>query len=118
MEKPTMRKIAEHIGTQPEILNDYMASLFQVLLLNSSTASAYSLTRPILSLLLANDSSFFYVRDNLIAIQTSEENQEKLSIEFGKLLDGIQQSLETSNRDKFTQKLTAFKNTVREFLTF
>jgi len=118
-DKPSMRKIHEHLTTHPDILNDYMSKLFEVLILNSSTASAYSITRPILSLLLATEySAFKYVRTTLLAVQTSEENQKTLDMEFSKLMEDIQPSLETSNRDKFTQKLNSFKNNVREFLTF
>ena len=46
------------------------------------------------------------------------ENQEKLKDEFTKLTAEIQRSVETANRDRFTQKLTLFRLNVRVFLTF
>lgn len=46
------------------------------------------------------------------------ENQEKLQAEFTKLTTDIQRSVETANRDRFTQKLTLFRLNVRVFLTF
>jgi hypothetical protein len=53
----------------------------------------------------------------LIRSQTAE-NQEKLSEEFAKLTQDFQRSVETANRDRFTQKLTVFRINVRQFLTF
>ena len=53
----------------------------------------------------------------LIRTQTPE-NQEKLTDEFTKLTADIQRSVETANRDRFTQKLTVFRLNVRLFLTF
>ena len=53
----------------------------------------------------------------LVRTQT-QENQEKLTEEFTKLTADIQRSVETANRDRFTQKLTLFRLNVRQFLTF
>jgi hypothetical protein len=53
----------------------------------------------------------------LVHSQTPE-NQEKLKEEFSKLTVDIQRSVETANRDRFTQKLTVFRLNVRQFLSF
>jgi hypothetical protein len=53
----------------------------------------------------------------LLLTQTPE-NQEKLTEEFTKLTADIQRSVETANRDRFTQKLTLFRLNVRQFLSF
>lgn len=53
----------------------------------------------------------------LVRSQTPE-CQEKLTEEFTKLTADIQRSVETANRDRFTQKLTLFRLNVRQFLTF
>lgn len=74
------------------------------------------MTRPILSLLLANESSYTDYQTQLISTQTPE-NQERLREEFAKLTSDIQRSVELANRDKFTQKLTMFRLNVRHFLT-
>jgi hypothetical protein len=86
-------------------------------LLLTSHANHWAVTRPILSLMLASEASFAEYQNELVATQTLE-NQEKLRDEFAKLTSDIQRSVETANRDRFTQKLTLFRLSVRQFLTF
>jgi exportin-7 len=115
IEKPTMQLIRGHVASDPEALPQLMSTLFSALLF-SSQANQWAITRPILSLLLADESSYTHYQNQLISTQ-SPENQEKLREEFGRLITDVQQSVESANRDKFTQKLTAFRLNVRQFLT-
>ncbi len=93
-----------------------MSTLLNTLLLTSH-ANHWAVTRPILSLMLASEASFAEYQNELLMTQTPE-NQEKLKDEFSKLTADIQRSVETANRDRFTQKLTLFRLSVRQFLTF
>jgi exportin-7 len=72
--------------------------------------------RPMLSLMLASESSFSAYKDHLLSTQ-SPENQAKLNETLNKLLADVNRSLDSANRDRFTQKLTAFRVTARAFLT-
>jgi exportin-7 len=114
-EKPTVQMIRSHIASEPEILHKLMATLFNLLLFNSH-ANHWAVTRPILSLMLASEDSFNEYQNQLISTQ-STENREKLQEEFTKLTTDVQRSVDTSNRDKFTQKLTMFRIGVRQFLS-
>jgi len=114
-DKPTMQMIRNHIESDPTSLHNIMSTLFNALLFNSQ-ANQWALTRPILSLLLADQTTYAAFQAQLIASQ-NPENQAKLIEEFSKLLLDIQQSVESTNRDKFTQKLTVFRLNVRQFLT-
>ena len=115
-EKPTVQLIRTHMASEPEMLNQLMATLFNSLLF-ATHANHWAVTRPILSLMLASEASFTQYQDQLIATQ-SPEKKERLREEFGKLTADIQRSVEVTNRDKFTQKLTMFRLNVRTFLTF
>lgn len=114
-DKPTVRMIRSHIQSEPEILHQLMATLFNSLLF-ASHANHWAVTRPILSLLLASEASFNDYQTHLISTQALE-NHDKLREEFAKLTADIQRSVETTNRDRFTQKLTMFRLNVRQFLT-
>ena len=114
-DKPTVQLIRMHMQSDPEIWHQLMATLFNSLLY-ASHANHWAVTRPILSLLLASEGAFQDYQTQLISTQ-SPENQEKLKEEFTKLTADIQRSLETTNRDRFTQKLTMFRLNVRQFLT-
>ncbi len=101
--------------------------------------SPWAVTRPILSMLLADEGCFHFVQETLVAEQITESGRRLLSDEFAKLtsegsattsfsigigggLYGVQsttsgrlqQSLEIYNRDKFTQRLIAFKSNTRD----
>ena len=114
-DKPTVRLIRQHMGSESDVLHQLMATLFNQLLF-ASHANHWAVTRPILSLLLASEESFTDYSNQLIVTQ-SEENRGKLQEEFTKLTADIQRSVETANRDRFTQKLTIFRLNVRGFLT-
>lgn len=115
-EKSTVQRIRAHIQSEPDILNQLMSTLFNSLLFTSH-ANHWAVTRPILSLLLASEQSFQAYQDQLLTSQ-SVQNQDKLKEEFSRLVLDVQRSVETSNRDRFTQKLTMFRLNVRQFLTF
>jgi len=66
--------------------------------------------------MLASESSFTAYKDHLISTQTPE-NQQSLNEAFAKLLHDVHRSLDTANRERFTQKLVTFRVAVRGFLT-
>lgn len=114
-EKPTAQLIRKHMQSEPDIWHSLLSTLFNSLLY-ATHANHWAVTRPILSLLLASGTAFADYQAQLINTQ-SPENQEKLKEEFTKLTADIQRSLETTNRDRFTQKLTMFRLNTRQFLT-
>jgi len=72
--------------------------------------------RPMLSLMLASENSYSQYKAHLLSTQ-SAENQAKLNEAFDKLTADVNRSLDNSNRDRFTQRLTAFRMSARSFLT-
>ena len=72
--------------------------------------------RPMLSLMLASESSFTAYKDHLMSTQ-SPENRALLNDAFTKLVHDVNRSLDSANRDRFTQRLTAFRVASRAFLT-
>jgi exportin-7 len=72
--------------------------------------------RPMLSLMLASESSFEAYKHHLLSTQ-SPENQAKLNEALNQMLSDVNRSLDSTNRDRFTQKLTTFRVTARAFLT-
>lgn len=114
-DKATAQMIRSHLQSDPDILHQLMSTLFNALIFGNQ-ANHWAITRPILSLLLASEASYTNYQAQLISSQPPE-NHEKLREEFSKLAADIQRSVETSNRDKFTQKLSMFRLNVRQFLT-
>lgn len=114
-ETPPVQRIRAHLSSEPELMNQFMATLMNSLLF-ASQSSQWAITRPILSVMLASEASFTCYKEQLLATQ-SPENQAKLLDEFAKLTADIQRSVDTLNRDRFTQKLSVFRLNVRQFLT-
>jgi len=114
--KPTVQRIRMHIVSEPGVLSQLMNTLFNALLF-SPTSNQWAITRPILSLMLLDETAYQEYQVHLSATQTHQENQLKLRDEFAHLTENLQRSLEVTNRDRFTQRLTIFRINVRSFLS-
>ena len=103
-----------HIVSDPGVVSQLMSTLFNSLLF-APNSNHWAITRPILSLLLLDHAAYLEYQAQISSTQTPE-NQIKLSEEFNRLTENLQQSLEVTNRDRFTQRLTIFRINVRGFL--
>jgi exportin-7 len=97
------------------MLTELLTTLFNILIYGESN-NQWSLSRPMLSLTLASEEAFKTYQQQISSTQ-SPENQARLGEAFAALLVDMQRNLEPSNRDRFTQKITTFRHTVRTFLT-
>jgi len=114
-DKPEMHNLNKHLNTQPNLFSSLTSTLFNILLFGAPQ-NHWAVVRPMLSLMLASESSFTAYKDHLLNTQT-QDNRQHLNESFGKLLQDVQRSLDSANRDRFTQRLTAFRVAVRGFLT-
>mmetsp|Transcript_42128 Transcript_42128/g.76004 ORF Transcript_42128/g.76004 Transcript_42128/m.76004 type:complete len:1110 (+) Transcript_42128:281-3610(+) len=114
-DKPEVHNLNKHLAAQPNLFSSLTATLFNLLLFGAPQ-NHWAVMRPMLSLMLASESSFTAYKDHLMSSQDSA-NQGKLNEAFNKLLADVNRSLESANRDRFTQKLTAFRVSTRGFLT-
>jgi len=114
-DKPEVHNFNKHLAAQPDLFSSLTATLFNLLLFGPPQ-NHWAVMRPMLSLMLASESSFTAYKDHLMSTQDST-NQALLNESFNKLLSDVSRSLESSNRDRFTQKLTAFRVSTRGFLT-
>jgi len=113
--KPEVVSLAAHIQAQPSLFPSLTATLFNLLLFGSA-ANHWAVMRPMLSLMLASSESFTQYKEQLMSTQLPE-NRKLLTGAFDKLLEDVAGNLESQNRDRFTQKLTAFRISARSFLT-
>ena len=113
--KPEAVQLMNHVQGQPNLFSSLTSTLFNLLLFGSP-ANHWSVMRPMLSLMLANEASFTDYKNSLLQTQGPQQ-QEQLNEAFAKLVEGVGRNLESGNRDKFTQRLTAFRVAARGFLT-
>jgi exportin-7 len=85
------------------------------LLINGEHNSTWSISRPLLGLILIYPEEYQQIRDNLMQSQM-EERQPKLQQFFVELMNGVDNNLTTKNKDFFTRNLYNFATSVRQII--
>ncbi|XP_019186899.1 PREDICTED: exportin-7-like isoform X2 [Ipomoea nil] len=108
---PAALKLAQHFSDCPNIFLEILKTLFEIVLFEDC-GNQWSLSRPMLSLILISDEMFSNLRAQILASQPVDQ-QQRLSLCFDKLMSDITRSLDQKNRDKFSNNLTRFRNEFR-----
>ncbi|KAJ3343144.1 Exportin 7 [Gonapodya sp. JEL0774] len=95
-----------------EILPLIMAQILQLLVLDE-TSNQWSLSRPLLGLILLCKTAFVDFTRKFISVQYAER-QEILSKAITQLMEGIEDNLSMKNRDKFTQAVMTLRRAVEK----
>eukprot|EP00891_Asterochloris_glomerata_P007395 jgi/Astpho2/7395/fgenesh1_pm.00114_%23_12_t len=103
--------IAAHVQQRPELLPQLLTTLFELVLFEECN-NQWSLSRPMLSLILVNEQIYNELRHRIIASQPNEK-QAHLATSLDKLMSEVQRNLEPRNRDKFTQALSVVRHDFR-----
>eukprot|EP00668_Euglena_longa_P031811 GGOE01041069.1.p1 GENE.GGOE01041069.1~~GGOE01041069.1.p1 ORF type:complete len:1066 (-),score=423.60 GGOE01041069.1:257-3454(-) len=104
---PYAARLNQHFSMDPELFVRLLNTIFSSLLYEDC-ANQWAMSRPMLPLILIGPQYFDDYQRKLIA-SISPDKQPILQEAFAKLMEGVEQALEPSNRDKFTQNLTAFR---------
>ncbi|KAF7116640.1 hypothetical protein RHSIM_RhsimUnG0020700 [Rhododendron simsii] len=108
---PAALKLTRHVADCPGVFPEILKTLFEIVLFEDC-GNQWSLSRPMLSLILISEEMFTNLRAQILASQPVDQ-QQRLQLCFDQLMADITRSLETKNRDKFTQNLTKFRNDFR-----
>ena len=108
---PATQAFVSHVRENPTIFPSILKTLFEIVLFEDCS-NQWSLSRPILSLILVNEQVYADLKMQIIASQPGDR-QPRLASCFEKLMDKISRTLEPKNRDKFTQNLTIFRHDFR-----
>lgn len=108
---PAAVNLAQHIAECPRLFPEILKTLFEIVLFEDC-ANQWSISRPMLSLILINEQMFNDLKAQILASQ-SPDQQPRLAQCFDKLMADVTRSLEARNRDKFTQNLTIFRHEFR-----
>ncbi|KAL2536815.1 ARM repeat superfamily protein [Forsythia ovata] len=95
---PAAINLASHIAECPSLLPEILKTLFEIVLFEDC-GNQWNLSRPMLSLILISE-------------QPVDQHQ-RLALCFDKLMTDVVRSLDSKNRDKFTQNLTIFRHDFR-----
>ncbi|PTQ44857.1 hypothetical protein MARPO_0017s0001 [Marchantia polymorpha] len=103
--------MTRHLSQCPNIFLEILKTLFELVLLEDC-ANQWSLSRPMLSLILISEQIYSNLRAQLLSSQPSDQ-QHRLAECFDKLMADVARTIEPKNRDKFTQNLTVFRHEFR-----
>ncbi|EFJ32102.1 hypothetical protein SELMODRAFT_87550 [Selaginella moellendorffii] len=114
---PMSINFARHIQERPNIFPQLLKSLFELVLFEECS-NQWSISRPILALILINEQAYTDIKIQIIASQVllyplvtrPPDSQQKLLLGFEKLMTDVNRTLEPTNREKFTQNLTIFRH--------
>ncbi|XP_012940207.1 exportin-7 isoform X2 [Aplysia californica] len=96
----------------PEILQQMLSTVLNIIMFEDCR-NQWSMSRPLLGLILLNEEYFNKLRSNIISSQPVEK-QEAMANCFQNLMDGVERSLLAKNRDRFTQNLSVFRRDIND----
>ena len=77
--------------------------------------SCWSISRPLLSLLLANENTVMEAQRQILS-QQPQTNHQPFQDAFNRMMADINKTLETTNRDRFSQRVNMFRAEVKQFM--
>ncbi|XP_027461779.1 ran-binding protein 17 isoform X4 [Zalophus californianus] len=108
------QRLLHFMQQNPDVLQQMMSVLMNTIVFEDCR-NQWSVSRPLLGLILLNEKYFSELRASLINSQPVPK-QEVLAQCFRNLMEGVEQNLSIKNRDRFTQNLSVFRRDVAEAL--
>uniref|UniRef100_A0A8C6L3R6 Exportin 7 n=1 Tax=Nothobranchius furzeri TaxID=105023 RepID=A0A8C6L3R6_NOTFU len=102
-----------HIMQQhPEMIQQMLSTVLNIIIFEDCR-NQWSMSRPLLGLILLNEKYFADLRNSIVSSQPPEK-QQAMHLCFENLMEGIERNLLTKNRDRFTQNLSVFRREVND----
>lgn len=102
------------ITHRQEILQQMLQTVLNIIMFEDCR-NQWSMSRPLLGLILLNPDYFQNLRDQIISTQAPDKRGPMMGW-FEALMEGIERNLLTKNRDRFTQNLSVFRRDINESL--
>uniref|UniRef100_A0A6A7FXJ8 Exportin-7-A-like n=2 Tax=Hirondellea gigas TaxID=1518452 RepID=A0A6A7FXJ8_9CRUS len=109
VENDSLVKVMKH---QPQILHQMLSTVLNIIMFEDCR-NQWSMSRPLLPLILLNNEYFGQLRQQIISQQAADK-QTMMAHFFENLMEGIQPHLQSKNRDKFTQNLSVFRREIND----
>ncbi|XP_060809252.1 exportin-7-B [Amyelois transitella] len=110
----TSNMFVELLQRRPEIMQQLLATVLNVIMFEDC-CNQWSMSRPLLGLILLNEEHFSRIRGEMIS-QQPRDKQAQLAQWFNGLMNEIEPNLLTKNRDRFTQNLSMFRRDINDLL--
>lgn len=104
--------VQSHMNT----FNEILSVLFNIIIYEECMFQ-WSISRPMLSLIVINPNFFNQLKNKLCQSMMTAEHGMKMQEALVELMKDIEPNLSGKNRDRFTQKLSVFRHSVKTILT-
>merc|ERR1712093_882924 len=108
---PEGQRVRNFMQQQPDCLKRILQLMLQ-LVMTGEFNSTWSISRPLMGLILIHENDFLQLKEQIVANQI-EEKRPKLRGYFDDLMSGVEKSLTTKNKDHFTRNLYNFAQVAR-----
>ncbi|XP_037762645.1 ran-binding protein 17 isoform X2 [Chelonia mydas] len=108
------QRLLHFMQQNPEVLQQMMSILMNTIIFEDCR-NQWSVSRPLLGLILLNEKYFSELRASLITSQP-DNKREVLDQCFRNLMEGVEQNLLVKNRDRFTQNMSVFRRDMADAL--
>jgi len=108
---PDQERVRRFLQEAPQCLQKILHLMFQLVMTGEFT-STWSISRPLLGLVLLHEQYFLQLKEQLVNSHI-EERRAKLRGYFDDLMAGVESNLSTKNKDHFTRNLYNFAQVVR-----
>lgn len=105
-----LKMVEMHSG----ILKNILGTIFNAVMFEHYH-NPYTMSRPLLGLILLYEDYFRQLRENVIRMQPVER-QPLMDQWFEKLMEGVDRNLLTKNRNRFTQNLSMFRRDINDMM--
>ncbi|XP_055909766.1 ran-binding protein 16 isoform X2 [Eupeodes corollae] len=107
---PENSQFLEVVEMNSEILQGIMSTLLNMVM-SEDSKNQWSMSRPLLVLILLYEDYFRSLKENIIRSQPIDK-QQTMAQWFDGLMDGIERNVANKNRERFTQNLSLFRRDV------
>ncbi|XP_055389487.1 ran-binding protein 16 isoform X2 [Condylostylus longicornis] len=111
---PENEQFLKVVEMYSDILQGMMSTLLN-LVMSEDCRNQWSMSRPLLVLILLYEDYFGSIKENIIHSQPIEK-QATMAQWFAALMDGIERNISMKNRERFTQNLSMFRRDVANSL--
>eukprot|EP00922_Rhytidocystis_sp_ex-Travisia-forbesii_P047010 GHVS01070082.1.p1 GENE.GHVS01070082.1~~GHVS01070082.1.p1 ORF type:complete len:1096 (-),score=137.92 GHVS01070082.1:163-3450(-) len=111
-EDQTGESIRAFLAAEPMSFKRIFHLMFQ-LVLTGEFSSTWSMSRPLLGLILMNNDDFIEIKKQITSQQNDKEKQAKIDGFFDELMKNVDNSLTSKNKDLFTRNLYHFASVIR-----
>lgn len=103
---PSSDMFLQVLEVHPEILQQILSTVLNVIMFEDCR-NQWSMSRPLLGLILLNEEYFNQMRENIIRSQPPDK-QAAMAQWFENLMEGIERNLLTKNRDRYVNSAVLF----------